>query len=180
MNVLTLRRSRERPTAVRVEPMRRRDLTDVMRIESSAHPRPWSVDVMRAELERSSRGERDYVVARCGRAVQGFGGLMYTPDEAHVTNIAVAPEWRGHGLGRRLLAELSWITIGRGLDALTLEVRASNEVAQSLYRRFGFESEGVRVRYYENVEDAVVMWCRGLQRAATIDRLRRLAPEVGR
>lgn len=180
MNVLALRRRREWPAVVRVEPMRRRDLTDVMRIESSAHPRPWSFEVMRAELERSSRGERDYVVARCGRTVQGFAGLMYTPDEAHVTNIAVAPEWRGQGIGRRLLAEVSWIAIGRGLDALTLEVRASNDVAQSLYRQFGFESEGVRVRYYENVEDAVVMWCRDLQSSAARDRLHRLAPEVGR
>ena len=64
-----------------------------------------------------------------------------------------------HGIGTRLLAELAWAAIERGCAAMTLEVRVTNVGAQELYRRFGFAPAGVRKRYYENTEDAIVMWC---------------------
>ena len=65
-------------------------------------------------------------------------------------------------------------------SALTLEVRVSNTPAQALYERFGFESAGVRPRYYENVEDALVMWCHHIRTPEYRQQLRELCPEAAR
>ena len=96
-------------------------------------------------------------------------------DQAHVTNIVVAPDARRLGVGTRLMSTLAATAIERGCAAWTLEVRASNTAAQELYRQFGFAPAGVRKRYYENTEDAIVMWCHdiqseGIRRALAIDR----------
>jgi ribosomal-protein-alanine N-acetyltransferase len=77
----------------------------------------------------------------------------------------------------RLLAELAWVAIDRGCEAMTLEVRVSNAGAQALYRRFGFVPAGVRQRYYENTEDAIVMWCHDIGDQAYAQRLKLLSPE---
>ena len=62
--------------------------------------------------------------------------------------------------------------------AWTLEVRASNNAAQDLYRRFGFAPAGVRNRYYENTEDAIVMWCHDIQSESYAERLRSIADDL--
>jgi ribosomal-protein-alanine N-acetyltransferase len=163
-----------------VEPMRRRDLGAVMSIEQVSYPRPWTVGVFQSELDLARRGERHYVVARLGGELVGYCGLMFVVDDAHVTNIAVAGAHRRSGVGTRLLAEQAWAAIAHGCQALTLEVRASNEAAQALYREFGFVPAGVRKRYYENTEDAIVMWCTDIAETAYRERLASLCPEAAR
>jgi [ribosomal protein S18]-alanine N-acetyltransferase len=79
-------------------------------------------------------------------------------DEAHIATIAVHPDYRGRGIGRELLAAALKEAIGRGAVESTLEVRANNRAAQSLYQDFGFKVTGRRPRYYQdNQEDAVLM-----------------------
>jgi len=167
------------PTLV-VEPLRRRLLPGVMEIERVSYPAPWTEGVFQSELHMAARGERCYLVAREGSRVVAYGGMMITLDEAHITNIAAAPAARRRGLGTRMLAELAWAAIGRGCTGLTLEVRVSNTAAQALYERFGFESAGVRKKYYENTEDAIVMWRHGLLEPSFRALLRELSPEAGR
>ena len=108
-------------------------------------------------------GSRAYLVARAGRRVVGYAGLWYVDDpdgaQAHITNIVVDPGWRRTGVGTRLMLALVEAALARGCVAWTLEVRVSSVGAQELYRRFGFAPAGVRKRYYEDVEDAIVMWC---------------------
>jgi ribosomal-protein-alanine N-acetyltransferase len=109
--------------------------------------------------ELNLRSSRHYVAARVGGAVVGYGGLMFSRDEAHVTTIAVDPAWHRHQVGTRLLLNLARASLVHGARHLTLEVRISNAAAQALYRRFGFETAGVRKNYYaETNEDALVMW----------------------
>lgn len=163
-----------------VEAMRRRDLGAVMAIEQVAYPRPWTVGVFQSEIDQARRGDRHYLVARSGGELVGYAGLMFVVDDAHVTNIAVAASHRRAGVGTRLLAELAWAAVGRGCQGLTLEVRASNESAQALYRSFGFVPAGVRKRYYENTEDAIVMWCTDIAEPAYRERLAELCPEAAR
>lgn len=163
-----------------VEPLRRRHLPGVMPIERASYPRPWTVGVLHSEIEMMQRGERHYLVARDGNEIVGYGGLMFVIDDAHLTNIAVTPERQRQGIATRMLAELAWAAIDRGCSALTLEVRVSNTGAQALYRAFGFVPAGVRKRYYENVEDAIVMWCNDLALPEYRQRLRELCPELGR
>ena len=93
----------------------------------------------------------------------GYAGLMFVVDEAHISNIAVDPRRRREGIGKYLLFHLIEQAIARGAQALTLEVRASNTSAHALYRIFGFAPAGIRQRYYENTEDALVMWAHDIQ-----------------
>jgi len=146
-----------------IEPMRRRHVGQILAIERASYPKPWSAQVFHEELDQAGDGYRYYLVARSGRTVIGYGGLMFAVDEAHVTNLAVHPDHRREGVATRLLLALADDAIARGCPAWTLEVRASNVAAQELYRRFGFAPAGVRARYYEGVEDAIVMWCHDIQ-----------------
>jgi ribosomal-protein-alanine N-acetyltransferase len=147
------------PLTVHVTQMRRRHLRSVLRIEGEVYPRPWSMSLFMSEL--ALRASRAYFVARVGRDVVGYAGLMMSVDEGHVTTIAVDPKWHRHQIGTRLLIALAREAIAREASALTLEVRVSNRGAQALYRRFGFAPVGVRKNYYqESNEDALVMWAR--------------------
>jgi ribosomal-protein-alanine N-acetyltransferase len=154
-----------------IEPMQRRDLRrGVMAIESVSYPRPWSQGVFESELAQVRAGTRRYLVARRidgpgkGRGpVVGYAGLWFSGDEAHVTNVAVEPAQQRTGVATALLVALAEAAIERGCIAWTLEVRVSSVGAQELYRRFGFNPAGVRARYYENTEDAIVIWCNDIQ-----------------
>jgi len=92
-------------------------------------------------------------------SIVGFAGLWLMVDEAHVTTIAMHPDYRRRGLGELLLVSLIDIAYEIGARWVTLEVRVSNYPAQSLYRKYGFREAGVRHRYYsDNQEDALIMW----------------------
>lgn len=156
---------------ISIEPMHRRDLRrGVMAIESASYPKPWSQSVFESELAQVRSGARRYLVARRtdgqgrgrGRIV-GYAGLWFSVDEAHVTNVAVRPDQQRTGIATALLVALADAAIERGDSAWTLEVRVSATRARELYRRFGFTPAGVRARYYENTEDAIVMWCNDIQ-----------------
>jgi [ribosomal protein S18]-alanine N-acetyltransferase len=162
--------SEEQGLEVHLVPLRRRHLRSVLRIESQVYPTPWSFALFMSEL--NLRGTRHYVAARVGGLVVGYAGIMFSGDEAHVTNIAVDPAWQRHQIGTRLLTNLARAAIAHGARNLTLEVRLSNGSAQAMYRKFGFDVEGVRKNYYaESNEDALIMWARGIDTAAYADRL---------
>ncbi len=142
---------------VHLTPMRRRHLRGVVRIEAQVYPRPWSHSLFVSEL--ALRSSRAYVVARVGREVVGYAGLMMSMTDGHVTTIAVDPAWHRQGIGTRLLLALAHEAIDRNALAMTLEVRLSNRAAQEMYKRFGFNAVGVRKGYYGDTgEDALVMW----------------------
>jgi len=148
---------------VHILPMRRRHVRQVLRIEQQVYPRPWSASLFHSEL--ALRSTRAYYIARIGRELVGYAGLMMTVDDGHVTTIAVDPEWHRHKVGTRLLLVLAREAISRGAASLTLEVRMSNRGAQELYRQFGFAPVGVRKNYYQEVnEDALVMWAHEVDR----------------
>lgn len=149
--------------SVSTEPMRRRDIRDALLIEEQCYPKPWTAGVFASEIDLARHGERFYLVARLEHELIGYAGLMFAPDEAHITNIAVHPNMRRNGVGRLLLVHLIEAALERGVESLTLEVRVSNTTAQNLYRSFGFVPAGIRQRYYENSEDALVMWVHDIQ-----------------
>jgi ribosomal-protein-alanine N-acetyltransferase len=177
MSVLSRLLWREADNHLVIEPMRRRHLPDVFEIEQVSYPKPWTRNVFLSELELARARERHYIVARSGTMVVGYAGLMFVVGDAHVTNIAVAADRQRTGIATRLLARLSWVAIDHGCEAMTLEVRVSNTGAQALYRSFGFVPAGVRQRYYENTEDAIVMWCHDIGEPAFRQRLTLLSPE---
>jgi ribosomal-protein-alanine N-acetyltransferase len=92
-------------------------------------------------------------------SILGFAGLWLMVDEAHITTIAMHPNYRRLGLGEFMLASLVDIAYSIGAKWVTLEVRVTNHSAQNLYRKYGFREAGVRHRYYsDNNEDALIMW----------------------
>ena len=155
---------------VHLTPMRRRHLRGVLRIESQVYPRPWSLRLFMSEL--ALRSTRVYTVATVGGVVTGYSGLMLTGEDAHVTTIAVDPDWHRQGIGTRLMLRMARTAAERGARHLTLEVRVTNQPAQLLYRNFGFAPAGVRKNYYvETNEDALVMWANDID---SLDYRRRL------
>ena len=142
---------------VELTPMRRRHLRSVLRIEGQGGNRGWSLGLFMGELAHPAG--RRYLVAKVGGSVVGFAGMLFIGTDGHVTTIAVDEAWRRHQIGTRLLLALHRDAIAQGSTAITLEVRAQNEPAQAMYRRFGFAPAGIRRDYYkETGEDALVMW----------------------
>jgi ribosomal-protein-alanine N-acetyltransferase len=93
------------------------------------------------------------------RSIVGYAGLWLMTDEAHITTIAVDPDFQGNGIGELLVVALIDRARQIGARWLTREVRVSNDVAQRLYEKYTFKEMGIRRRYYsDNGEDALVMW----------------------
>jgi ribosomal-protein-alanine N-acetyltransferase len=133
------------------------DLGGVHEVERLSFKTPWSTNAFLRELTENIYA--DYIVAMCGERVVGYAGMWIVIDEAHVTNIAVHPEFRGRKIGERLLTTMFERAKLRGALRMTLEVRPSNDVAKSLYGKHGFLAKGLRKNYYSDTgEDAVIMW----------------------
>lgn len=131
------------------------DLDVVMEIEQESFSTPWSRSTFRGLMRRS---DASLWVAQVGGRVVGYAVVWYMFQEAELGNLAVAPEWRRHGLGRQLLDWALQRAHERGTERVFLEVRVSNHTAQRLYERYGFIQVGLRRRYYlAPVEDARVM-----------------------
>jgi [ribosomal protein S18]-alanine N-acetyltransferase len=114
-----------------------------------------------------------------GSRLAGFAGMWIMYDEAHITTIGVDPDYRGQGLGELLLVALIDESLRRGATWITLEVRVSNDLAQRLYRKYGFIIQGTRRRYYsDNGEDAYIMWSRSLKDPECLDEIAELKSAI--
>lgn len=133
------------------------DLNDVMEVEVNSFTVPWSREAFFNELTKNQFAQ--YLVVEVDQKVVGYCGVWIIVDEAHITNIALLPEYRGMKLGEALMAKVMELAREMGALRMTLEVRVSNNRAQNLYRKFGFEEGAIRKQYYtDNMEDALVMW----------------------
>lgn len=143
---------------VNLNMMSQKDIDDVLEISSLSLKESWSKDSYKKELENPMAR---YLVAEVDNKVIGFAGLWKVLDEGHITNIAVHPDYRGNGIGSKLVESLINKSDSWYINSLTLEVRSSNKIAQNLYEKYGFEKEGIRKNYYsDNKEDAIIMWKR--------------------
>ena len=107
--------------------------------------------------------------------IVGFLGTWYMPDDAHIVSVGVRADYRGHGIGELLLIGAIEQAQQRRMPAVTLEVRVSNNVAQNLYQKYGFEKMGVRKGYYsDNREDALIMTVSGIRTQTYQDEFGRL------
>lgn len=137
--------------------MELKDIDQILLIERLSFTIPWSREAFYNELTHNQYAR--YLVMEEQESIIGYCGIWIVLDEAHVTNIALLPEYRGKGLGTGLLRKAMIEAKELGALTMTLEVRVSNYVAQSLYRKLGFENGGIRKNYYsDNQEDALVMW----------------------
>jgi ribosomal-protein-alanine acetyltransferase len=139
-------------------PMSIDDLDQVMAIEQRIYPFPWTRGNFADSL---AAGYRMPVLELDGRLV-GYAVMMWLPDEVHLLNLSIDQACQRQGLGRRLLEGLLEEASQAGARGMLLEVRPSNLPAQRLYRESGFETIGLRKRYYpswnQTREDAIVMF----------------------
>lgn len=140
--------------------MKEEDISQVVEIEKQSFFSPWSAYAFKCELADNEFAYYLVVTTEDNlEQVLGYGGMWVIIDEAHITNIAIAPEARGKNLGELLLKGLEVVAIENGAVRMTLEVRVSNEKAKALYKRRGFVPTGIRPNYYvDGNEDALIMW----------------------
>ncbi|GHI01664.1 ribosomal protein S18-alanine N-acetyltransferase [Neobacillus kokaensis] len=137
--------------------MREEDIDQVLEVEHASFTLPWSREAFYNELRNNKFAV--YIVLEHNKKIIGYSGVWIVIDEAHVTNVAILPEYRGKKLGDALMQKLIQVSREMGARSMTLEVRVTNHVAQSLYRKMGFQNGGIRKNYYsDNQEDALVMW----------------------
>jgi len=129
-------------------------LPQVLDLEARAFEHPWSPELVAREVEQDH--SLILVIAAEGRVV-GFVIAWLILDELHILNVAVDPALRRRGIARLLLSELLDRAAGHGFSLATLEVRVSNDPAIRLYRGLGFDTVGLRRRYYSDGEDALIM-----------------------
>lgn len=138
-----------------IREMVREDVPQIAGLERLCFSYPWSEASVAGECANPCSF---WLVAEENAQVVGYVGSQLVPPEADVMNLAVAPEWRKHGMGNALMEALEDVLRSRGIHTLFLEVRVSNESAKRLYAARGFRQVGCRPKYYENpVEDALIL-----------------------
>ncbi|TFE00709.1 ribosomal protein S18-alanine N-acetyltransferase [Jeotgalibacillus salarius] len=133
------------------------DIDGVLAVEEASFSSPWSREAFENEMTINQFAK--YLLLEVDGKIAGYCGLWLVMDEAHITNVAVVPELRGHQLGKKMMVKVMDMLRSEGATMMTLEVRVSNHIAQSLYEGLGFSKGGIRKNYYsDNGEDALVMW----------------------
>ena len=159
---------------LRIEKLKRRDLRQLLHIESVVFPEPWSPEVFNSEL--ALRKGRLYRGAWDGEEMAGYIGFMIFDEEAHMTTIATAPAYQRTGVATTMIVDGIRTLRTSGVRHISLEVAANNEPAQALYRRFGFAPVAVRKNYYPVTgQDALVMWVYDIDSESYAERLDHLA-----
>ncbi|MGB9082805.1 MAG: ribosomal protein S18-alanine N-acetyltransferase [Desulfuromonadaceae bacterium] len=129
------------------------DLASVLAIETASYSTPWNPEHFRNEISSPF----SWPLVAVEDEVVGYVCLMSLFEEAQILNIAVMPGKRGRGIARILLEQAFSLALEKGAEIIALEVRASNRSAISLYQQLGFRRVGIRARYYDSVEDAILM-----------------------
>jgi ribosomal-protein-alanine N-acetyltransferase len=165
------------PGRMEIAPMTAADIRPVMRIESLSFTTAWPHNAFASEVNDNKLAH--YYVGRIDGEIVAYGGIWVILEESHITTIAVHPDWRGKRYGEELLLHLLREAIEHGAAWMTLEVRESNDVAQSLYRKYGFTPVSLRRAYYsDNMENALVMWAGHLGGELYRNRTAALAAEL--
>jgi ribosomal-protein-alanine N-acetyltransferase len=132
----------------------------------------WTLAGYQRELESPNSDLLVLVERDRPDSIIGIGCVWSILEEAHITVLGIHPDYRQQGWGQALLYGLLWVAWRRGLERATLEVRASNQAAQSLYQKFGFAVAGRRRHYYQDDrEDALIFWLNDLHKSEFLQNL---------
>lgn len=144
-------------TVIHVRQMTTEDIEPVMWVERASFTVPWPKETFLEEVEYNPYAT--YFLIEVEGEIIGYCGVWFVFEEAHITNLAIHPLFRGRKYGKALLKEVIDEARRRRVLQITLEVRVSNTTAQHMYRSFGFKPGFIKNSYYpDNGEDALVMW----------------------
>ena len=139
---------------IAIHEMKIQDLDLIAEILETNFDNFWNYNVFKSELEN---GNSKYLVAKINSQIVGFAGIIPIVDECEISNIVVHKDFRNQKIGSCLLQKLIDLTVSLNLKIINLEVRESNIFAIKLYEKFGFEVCGLRKKYYDNIENAILM-----------------------
>lgn len=141
-----------------VNPMQKDDIPKISEIEQLAYGlHHWSSDSFYSEI--NNKIAHYYTATDSKGEIVGYAGCWHIVDEAHITTIAVHPDYKRQHVADNLIVNLIQNCYNDFIKYITLEVRVSNLPAINLYRKYGFKSLGTRKGYYQdNNEDALIMW----------------------
>ena len=142
-----------------------KNLDEIVALDKICFGGLWSWETYQRELD--SPNCELLGIFSCGNSevLLAMGCFWLILEEAHITILAVNPQYQRQGLGQALLYSLLKAANDLGLERATLEVRISNLGAISLYQKFGFKTAGRRPKYYQdNGEDALILWLNGIHK----------------
>lgn len=114
----------------------------------------WSYNILKQELEN---GKSKYFVAKQENEIVGFAGILLIIDQVNIMNIVVKKDKRNFGIGSLLLEEIIRYSKIHNATSITLEVNEKNIPAIKLYEKYGFKQVGLRRKYYNNEDNAILM-----------------------
>lgn len=151
-------------TLLELKPLAREQLNALLELDRLCFGGLWTLEGYQRELDSPNSDLLALSLAISTSPLLAMGCLWAILEEAHITILAVHPHYQRQGLGQAMLIALLTAAQHRGLERATLEVRASNQPALSLYKKFGFKLAGQRRRYYQDTgEDALILWRGDLQ-----------------
>ena len=139
---------------IQIHKMTIHDLEQISNILNSEFDDFWNENLLKSEIENPNS---KCIMAKLNNEIVGFACIWKAVDDIHVTNIVVKKIYRNQGIGSLLLKELINISNKENVTSITLEVKDSNLPAQKLYEKYGFKVLGRRKKYYNGIEDAIVM-----------------------
>jgi ribosomal-protein-alanine N-acetyltransferase len=138
---------------LKFQKLAKHNLESVLEIEKLSFANPWNKEMFEKEITLEIS---NFFVAEISEKIVGYGGFWKMGEEADIVNIAVHPDFRSKGIGRKILEFILESAKKDGIKKVFLEVRSQNTGAQKFYKSFGFKPVAVRPKYYSN-DDAVIM-----------------------
>lgn len=114
----------------------------------------WNVNIFKKELENPNSY---YIIAELDNEIVGFGGLNQILDEMQLNYIATRKDKRNLGIASKILDNLISFANNKNISNITLEVNENNIYAIKLYENFNFKKIGLRKKYYNNTDNALIM-----------------------
>ena len=139
---------------IKIENINIQDFEEIKDILQNEFDDFWTPSVLKSELESANS---KYIVAKEGEKIIGFAGIWISPDDVEITNIVTKKTERKKGIGSLLLEKLIEMAKETKRDNISLEVNEKNIIARNLYEKHGFEVAGIRKKYYQYKDDAIIM-----------------------
>jgi ribosomal-protein-alanine N-acetyltransferase len=147
-------------TQIELKPLQQKQLEEVIELDQLCFGGLWSLEGYQREIE-SPNSTLSIITTHINsqEKIIGLGCFWAILEEAHLTILAIHPDFQRQGLGQTLLNHLLEEAIKKGLERATLEVSEHNQTALNLYKKFGFTVAGRRKKYYQATgADALILW----------------------
>ncbi len=150
----------EKPENLKIRPMREGDLIDINALEHLIFPDPWPPSAFREVLESK---EINGLVGEIDGSVVAYAVYTIGYGESRLANIAVAPDFRRKSIAKNLLSNILKIVKEANCEYIFLDVRPSNVIAISLYKKFGFRELYTKPDYYRLPKEDVLVMMKNLK-----------------